>query len=96
MHCNGYSATHENVDLAFSQGGQAFRTTAESDLHDGKCLTRFIEATVRPAVEHRHMQAAFEARTKESLAQCKRSRMASSSGEVFGKLEARRKQVFGR
>ena len=68
------------------RGSEAFWTTAESVLHDGQCLTRFIEAAVQPPVEHGSIQAAFEARTKESLAQCKRSRMASSSGEVFDKL----------
>ena len=82
------------------RGSEAFWTPAESVLHDGKRLTCLIGATVRPAVEHRRVQAAFAARTKESLARCERSRMASSSGEVFDKLaarvEARRKQGFGR
>ena len=79
---------------------EAFRATAESVLHEGESLTSFIEATVRRAVEHRRIQAAFEARAKESLAHYKRTGVSSSSAEVFDKLEAkvkaRRKKVIGR
>lgn len=44
----------------------AFRATAESVLDEGESLTSFIEATVRRAVEHRRIQAAFEARAEEA------------------------------
>ncbi len=79
---------------------EALRATAESVLHEGESLTSFIEATVRRAVEHRRIQAAFEARAKESLAHYKRTGVSSSTDELFDKLEAkvtaRRKQVIGR
>ncbi len=79
---------------------EAFRATAESVLHEGESLTSFIESTVRRAVEHRRIQAAFEARAKESLAHSKRTGVSSSTAEVFDPLEAkvkaRRKQVIGR
>jgi hypothetical protein len=75
-----------------------FRAEAESVLHDGESLTGFIETTVRRAVEHRRIQAAFEAGARKSLAQYKRSGASHSVGEVFGelkaKIEARRKQVL--
>jgi hypothetical protein len=79
---------------------EALRATAESVLHEGESLTSFIEATVRRAVEHRRIQAAFEARARESLAHYKRTGVSSSTDELFDKLEAkvtaRRKQVIGR
>lgn len=79
---------------------EAFRATAESVLHEGESLTSFIEATVRRAVEHRRIQAAFEARAKASVARYKRTGVSSTTAEVFDKQEAkvkaRRKQVIGR
>ena len=78
---------------------EAFRATAESVLHEGESLTSFIETTVRRAVEHRRIQAAFEARARESLADYKRTGISSSVDGVFDKLEAkvraRRRQVLG-
>ena len=78
---------------------EAFRATAESVLHEGESLTSFIEATVRRAVEHRRIQAAFEARARDSLEHHKRTGISSSVDDVFDKLEAkvraRRKQVLG-
>lgn len=78
---------------------EAFRATAESVLYEGESLTSFIEATVRRAVEHRRIQAAFEARARESLEHYKRTGISSSVDGAFDKLEAkvraRRKQVLG-
>ena len=78
---------------------EEFRAAAESVLHEGESLTSFIEATVRRAVEHRFIQAAFETRARESLEHYKLTGISSSIGEVFDRLEAkvqeRRKQVLG-
>ena len=77
-----------------------FRAAAESVLHEGESLTGFIEATVRRAVEHRRIQAAFETGARESLEQYKRTGVARSVGEVFDRLQAkvktRRAKVLGR
>ena len=76
-----------------------FRAEAESVLHDGESLTGFIEATVRRAVEHRLIQAAFEAGARKSLAKYKRTGVSHTVDETFDKLEAkikkRRAQVLG-
>lgn len=79
---------------------EEFRAIAESVLHEGESLTSFIETTVRRAVEHRRIQAAFEVRARESLAHYKRTGLSSSVDEVFdgleAKVKARRKQVLGK
>jgi len=76
-----------------------FRAEAESVLHDGESLTGFIEATVRRAVEHRQVQAAFEAGARKSLAKYKRTGASKSVAEVFEGIEAKikkkRAQVLG-
>jgi hypothetical protein len=76
-----------------------FRAEAESVLHEGESLTGFIEATVRRAVEHRRIQAAFEAGARKSLAEHKRTGASHAVGDVFDKLEAKvraqRAQVLG-
>jgi len=77
-----------------------FRTEAESVLRKGESLTGFIEATVRRAVEHRRIEAAFEAGARESLEHYKRTGISHSVEDVFGALEAkvkaRRAKVFGK
>jgi len=76
-----------------------FRAEAESVLHDGESLTGFIEATVRRAVEHRQVQAAFEAGARKALAKYKRTGASKSVAEVFEGIEAKikkkRAQVLG-
>lgn len=76
-----------------------FRAAAEAVLHQGESLTAFIEATVRRAVEHRRVQAAFELRARKSLEQYRRTGVAHTAEAVFDgletKLKARRAQVLG-
>lgn len=79
---------------------EEFRATVESVLHEGETMTSFIESTMRRAVEHRRIQAAFEASARESLQHYKRTGISHPAAEVIEKLKAKvrdkRAQVLGK
>ena len=64
-----------------------------------RAKSRYPHCTVRRAVEHRRIQAAFEIGARESLEQYQRTGISHPVGEVFDRLEAklrmRRAQVLG-
>jgi hypothetical protein len=75
------------------------RTAAESVLAEGETLSSFIQQSVERAVEHRRVQAAFNARADAALKHYRRTGISHSvdhaTGELQAMLDHRRKQLRG-
>jgi len=78
---------------------EALRDAAESVLVEGETLSSFIQQSVERAVEHRRIQAAFNARGESALKHYKRTGASHSVDEVISglqtKLDRRRSQLLG-
>ena len=78
---------------------EELRDAAESVLAPGETLSSFIQQSVERAVEHRRVQAAFNARGEAALKHYKRTGVSHSVDEVTAglqtKLDRKRKQLLG-
>jgi hypothetical protein len=78
---------------------EALRAAAEDVLAEGESLSSLIEESLRRAVEHRQIQAAFVARAAESRAETERTGVLYPAAQVHAEMRAmtaaRRKQLLG-
>lgn len=76
------------------------RADLEAVLREGETLSDFLEATVRQAVDHRRMQAEFDARADGAWSRFQQTGAAVRASEVLAemreRLEARRRELQGR
>jgi hypothetical protein len=73
------------------------RANLESILHEGETLSEFVEASVRSAIEYRHMQTEFHARGEAAWQEYLCAGASYSANQVVGELrnmlDSRRKQL---
>lgn len=73
------------------------RADLEEVLREGETLSDFLETTVRQAVEHRRMQAEFDARADAAWARFQRTGVSVPAqdvqAEMRARLEARRREL---
>ncbi|WP_396269470.1 YlcI/YnfO family protein [Ideonella sp.] len=76
------------------------RADLEAVLRDGESLSDFLVATVRQAVDHRRMQAEFDARADAAWARFQQSGDGIPAQEVMdemrARLQARRHELQGK
>ena len=65
------------------------RAQLEDVLGENETLTEFVEDAVRRAVEHRRVEAEFQARGEAAWQEFKRTGVSYSTEEVFAELRAR-------
>ena len=65
------------------------RAELENVLGENETLTEFVESAVRRAVEHRRVDAEFQARGEAAWQEFKRTGVSYSTEEVFAELRAR-------
>ncbi|GHT82334.1 hypothetical protein AGMMS49960_00720 [Betaproteobacteria bacterium] len=73
------------------------RTDLESVLCQGETLSEFVEASVRGAIEYRHMQSEFHARGELAWQEYLRAGASYPASQVIGELRdmlaSRREQL---
>ena len=78
---------------------EELRDAAESVLTTGETLSSFIQQSVERAIEHRRVQAEFNARGEAALKHYKRTGISHSVDDVVAalqaKLDRKRKQLLG-
>jgi predicted transcriptional regulator len=65
------------------------RAQLEEVLAENETLTDFVEGAVRAAVEHRRVDAEFQARGEAAWLEFQRTGVSYSTEEVFSELRAR-------
>jgi hypothetical protein len=76
------------------------RADLEAVLREGETLSDFLVTTVRQAVEHRRMQAEFNARADAAWSQFQQTGVGTPVSEAIdelrGRLVARRRELHGK
>ncbi|MFO1300104.1 MAG: YlcI/YnfO family protein [Burkholderiaceae bacterium] len=76
------------------------RADLEAVLREGETLSDFLEATVRQAVDHRRMQAEFDARADAARVRFQQTGAAVPASGVLAemreRLESRRRKLQGK
>jgi hypothetical protein len=84
-----YTFSMKTASLPSIRVEPELRAQLEDVLGDNETLTEFVEGAVRAAVEHRRVEAEFQARGEAAWQEFKRTGVSYSTEEVFAELRAR-------